>query len=303
MTVGEFPRVIIRLVRILGQKPALWLVLGRRITRLWTLGGTRFTIMYMKECRLALLAWVNSSTYATNPGVRLRVSSSGVPLIIPAGLRPTRESISTPAGLLSFRGLHTVFNLYRVMDWKGAKPDWSSITGPFTGVSRTLFDGEIAAVLPLFTMPTFRLGYVAPWVGQSAGPNHPWSLWGSAKDILGYSLNFPMLLVFSMYAWASGQRLLAFWLLTASHLLMPVALYLWYRGMRFHLGRLVVLEKDGGGKRRIVGVVDYWSQWVLRSLHLYLFEVLRRIPQDGTFDQIAPLMKLLDFSRLRVPLV
>jgi len=299
MTVGEVHRVVVRLVRIIGENPALWLVLARRFVTLWEKSGTRFTISYLKECRLALLAWANSREYTPNPGVRLRRNARGLPLIIPAKLRP--ESLSSAHEILIFRGLHTVFNLYRVMDWKGARPDFSSITSPFSGVSTTLFDGEIAAVLKHFTIPRLSLGYVAPWVNVSSGPNHPWSLWGSAKDILAFSLNFPMLLVFILYAWSSRQRALAIWLALVSHLLMPVALFLWYRGTRLPLGRLVVLAKDGGGKRRIVGVVDYWSQWVLRSLHLYLFDVLRRIPQDGTFDQMAPIKSLLDYSRLGYP--
>jgi len=299
MTLGEMRPLILRLARIIGAQPALWIVLADRLVRLWQLSGTRFTIAYLKECRLALLAWANSSVYTPNPGVKMRLSRSGVPRIIPAGLRPV--DLSTLCGRVGFRALHTVFNLYRVMDWKGAKPDFSSITSPFSGVRSTLFDEEIRAVLEHFTLPTFRLGYVAPWVNVSSGPNHPWSLWGSAKDILGYSVNPLLLGVFSLYTWSSGQRLVALWLLFVSHLLLPVAFFLRVRGFRFPLGRLSVLAKDGGGKRRIVGVVDYWSQWVLRSLHLYLFDVLRRIPQDGTFDQMAPIGPLLDFARLGYP--
>jgi hypothetical protein len=295
----ELTRTVKCLVRILGDRPTLWLVLARRISRLWKLGGTRFTIAYLKECRLALLAWANGAAYTPNPGVKLRLSSCGIPRIVPAGLRPT--DLSTKVGIIQFRGLHTIFNLYRIMDWKGARPDFSSITSPFSGVSATLFDGEIAAVLKLFTLPKPILGYSAPWVNISAGPNHPWSLWGSAKDILGWSLSPRLLAVYCFYSWASGQRLLALWLVLVTHLLMPIALFLRARGMRFPLGRLVVLAKDGGGKRRIVGVVDYWSQWALKSLHTYLFDVLRRIPQDGTFDQLAPVKSLLEFSRLGYP--
>jgi len=299
MSIGEIRPLMLRLVRILGAQPALWMVLGDRLVRLWQLSGTRFTIAYLKEARLALMAWANSRAYTPNPGVKIRLSRSGIPRIIPAGLRPV--SLATLRERVIFRGLHTVFNLYRVMDWKGAKPDFSSITQPFSGVSATLFDEEIRAVLKLFTLPQFQLGYVVPWVNISSGPNHPWSLWGSAKDILGYSLNPLLLGVYCVYTWVSGQRLLAIWLVFVSHLLMPFAIYLRVRGMRFPLGRLSVLAKDGGGKRRIVGVVDYWSQWALKSLHLYLFDVLRRIPQDGTFDQMAPIGPLLDYARLGYP--
>lgn len=42
---------------------------------------------------------------------------------------------------------------------------------------------------------------------------------------------------------------------------------------------------DKEDKVRVIGILDYWSQSVLRNLHFYLFRVLRKIPQDMTFDQ------------------
>lgn len=38
-------------------------------------------------------------------------------------------------------------------------------------------------------------------------------------------------------------------------------------------------------KPRTVAILDYWSQTCLRPLHFFLFGVLRKIPQDVTFDQ------------------
>lgn len=38
-------------------------------------------------------------------------------------------------------------------------------------------------------------------------------------------------------------------------------------------------------KVRVVAILDYWSQTVLRGLHDYLFGVLRKVPQDCTFNQ------------------
>jgi len=42
---------------------------------------------------------------------------------------------------------------------------------------------------------------------------------------------------------------------------------------------------DKEGKTRVIAICDYLSQTVLRNLHLYLFRVLKKIPQDCTFDQ------------------
>lgn len=38
-------------------------------------------------------------------------------------------------------------------------------------------------------------------------------------------------------------------------------------------------------KTRVIAILDYFSQSVLKPLHEYLFKVLRKIPQDRTFSQ------------------
>jgi len=45
-------------------------------------------------------------------------------------------------------------------------------------------------------------------------------------------------------------------------------------------------------KPRTVAILDYWSQTVLRPVHFFLFGVLRKIPQDVTFDQGSFLEKV-----------
>jgi len=50
------------------------------------------------------------------------------------------------------------------------------------------------------------------------------------------------------------------------------------------LRRLVALS-DSEGKTRVVAILDYFSQTVLRRAGLWAFEILKRIPQDVTFAQ------------------
>jgi hypothetical protein len=42
---------------------------------------------------------------------------------------------------------------------------------------------------------------------------------------------------------------------------------------------------DKEGKTRVIGIVDYWTQSSLRPLHKYLNNILKRIPNDMTFNQ------------------
>lgn len=53
-------------------------------------------------------------------------------------------------------------------------------------------------------------------------------------------------------------------------------------GRRF---RKISFIRDQEGKTRQIAIMDYWSQTALRGLHQYLFDRLRSIPQDCTFDQ------------------
>jgi hypothetical protein len=57
-------------------------------------------------------------------------------------------------------------------------------------------------------------------------------------------------------------------------------------------GRLALLE-EAAGKVRVVALLDVWSQWALKPLHDWVFDLLRSIPQDGTFDQLKPVKTLL----------
>jgi hypothetical protein len=52
--------------------------------------------------------------------------------------------------------------------------------------------------------------------------------------------------------------------------------------------------RDVAGKARVVAITTWWIQCSLKPLHDGLFALLKRIPQDGTFDQEAPLNLLIE---------
>jgi len=49
--------------------------------------------------------------------------------------------------------------------------------------------------------------------------------------------------------------------------------------------RKLTAFSDKEGKTRVIAILDFFSQSVLKPLHLYLFNFLRKINQDCTFDQ------------------
>nr|URG16602.1 MAG: RNA dependent RNA polymerase [Mitoviridae sp.] len=60
--------------------------------------------------------------------------------------------------------------------------------------------------------------------------------------------------------------------------------------------RKLVYFPEKEDKVRVVAILDYFSQTVLRPLHLYLFRVLRKIPQDCTFKQESFIDKIKDWT-------
>jgi len=51
------------------------------------------------------------------------------------------------------------------------------------------------------------------------------------------------------------------------------------------------IKEEAAGKMRVFALVDSITQSLLRPLHDLLFEYLRNIPNDGTFDQEASVVR------------
>lgn len=56
------------------------------------------------------------------------------------------------------------------------------------------------------------------------------------------------------------------------------------------IGKLVGLPEPAG-KLRVIALVDVWTQSLFKPLHDTIFRILRRIPNDGTFNQDASVMR------------
>lgn len=62
------------------------------------------------------------------------------------------------------------------------------------------------------------------------------------------------------------------------------------------LGRISIL-REAAGKKRKIAILDPFTQWLLKPIHDFLFEILNNIPQDGTFNQVNPILRVLDITR------
>lgn len=57
--------------------------------------------------------------------------------------------------------------------------------------------------------------------------------------------------------------------------------------------RKISIKEDKEGKSRPFAIFEYISQMALSSLHTHVFNLLKEIPQDSTFDQNAGFRSLL----------
>jgi hypothetical protein len=49
---------------------------------------------------------------------------------------------------------------------------------------------------------------------------------------------------------------------------------------------------EAAGKVRVFAMVDAFTQWVMKPIHDAIFQILRELPTDGTFDQTRPVERL-----------
>jgi len=64
---------------------------------------------------------------------------------------------------------------------------------------------------------------------------------------------------------------------------------------KLKVGKITQIS-EGGGKTRNIALVDFWTQNALFPFHRRLFRILKKIPQDGTFDQDASFKRFVNLA-------
>lgn len=264
------------------------------ITTLWRRSGKKFLVLYLKECVAYVIAFLNHTRRVLPQGApRVRLSRAGLPLLIPGPLRYIIYRFRAEGGIndrLVVRSVLTVLSFYRVMNFV-SKPNLATITDPFNGVSPLFLIEELVIVLK--RLPKVSVGSVSWTIGESAGPNGPRATWFAGADALAWVEHPLMLMYLYEFMFRSGQYKALAWIILVQVASFPGMLVLIaIKGLKVvpsKLGRLSALNKDGAGKRRIIAITDFWTQLTFRPYHDGLFAMLKKIGQDGTFDQWKPI--------------
>jgi len=277
-----------------------YLPLAQRIIRLWNTNGPLWLTQYLSEMSRIIVLWVNNSPYVRpTKGIRVRLTRSGLPVLLPSELRKIfhlLRGVDHAYALNVIRVTLTVLSVYRVI---GCAPHLriETITSPFTGSGATLLFWEVSQAVGM--LPKLMVYGKVAWtyMSESAGPNFKKSTWSSGLDALSYVRDPHTWYHWFMIAWSQGAWDLIAWNLFTILVTLPaVPLLLMVGKYPKYLGRLAALI-EARGKVRVVAITDWWTQVLLKPLHDEIFNILRTIPQDGTFDQLAPVHLLLAYVR------
>lgn len=308
-------------------KPRLKMIyhLKDGVCRSWSLSGITFTISYYSEVLRLIIQYLNvrgdwhfnqSIWVKTHRrGKRSNSSFYGLPVIL---------SFSTKRFLVNFRSRLVAGNLPRielalfkllisgVAFFRATSPDYSkpkftTITEPFSGVSELLPKQEIRKALVDLGI-VLKVGKPNPfWLSTKSGPNFNVATLGAGLDLLAWMGSGKW---FKYFQFCLEQQ---YWLLATffgitSFGLLPIFIFykvVQYLGLfesnQLVLGRIAILD-EARGKKRLIGITDYWTQVLFKPLHDAIYIELSKVRQDGTGDQMKPIrfaLQMLGVHNLR----
>lgn len=267
--------------------------------------GTAYVVKYLKVSQLAIQKAIAgtpvSSLTALEPSLFFRsVSGNGLPKIIP--LRDRRLMIRNHAPSV-IRWWLTLFSVYRVIHLPvtlklGTITDPLSV--PISQVNHVA--DEISKLIPqsmvnldlmrnaeLLFLETASSTSKVSWLGFIADTKSLVSagLFLPLRNLMNLMGNFQLSRIFTYIT----QQVHA----PDNHNKFAVTGDTWaLLGLDTgKVGKLSVKE-EAAGKARVFAMVDVWTQSALKPLHNMLFDLLKRLPNDGTFNQHASVMRCME---------
>lgn len=254
--------------------------------------GSTYAIQRLKITLFALYSWLGGNPLkSTNElGQRIRLRN-GLPKWLPR--QALRRSKKT--GLRAIRLWASMLNIYKYIHGEHDTPPLETIMAPkFSGTLEFFYkycedpDGLRRSLRPVLgTLPKFVYKSAKGLVLTTAGANHPVSFMSAPSDSYAWD-SVPINWVKKWFTyWGDDEMLELMEDIKSKY--DPKCRVM--GGCEFclckpRLGRLHPIE-EAAGKVRVVAICDYFTQAALKPVHDYLFEILRALPTDATFDQQA----------------
>lgn len=304
--------------------------------RLYKHGGMKYLVIYLKACSSMLQQVLGGQRlHDLGPfGARVGRTHSGIPSIIPALQRARIRSGCT----WTIRFWATLFGLYRILEFPG-RVNLSTITKEYGGdhlmtyeFNQFVFNHFIHVLKKLFH--TNGTVTDALWNEEGDGPLEfmkglrakPFLISKSGPSVRGSSIpsgaqsTSPASILASAHTWLHSPLypILENWCKMTGNIWVlnrieswAKELWVWEDSLPLSsggpkcpfeatnwLGKLG-FKPEPAGKVRVFAMVDPWTQWLMDRLHKAIFGLLERIPQDGTFNQMQPIERLITWQKAR----
>jgi len=253
--------------------------------------GWNFTFSYLKLCVQLTIQAINLTPLFTMSEPRVRRDHYGMPTIIPGPLRSIIRDQNHVDWLKVTKATITCLSVFRVFPTK-VSPNLASITEPFSGLSQTIESSTLHTVLNAMRIrlkPSVFKGFIS----ESAGPNGSKATWTSHLDALSFLAYPKQLISFHLLAFRYKSLRWAIWLDLLIVIMLPLMPFYWLWKFPLKMGKLSVVY-DQAGKARIVAITNWWIQLALLPLHNSIFDYLRSLDCDGTFDQDGALARFME---------
>lgn len=304
--------------------------------RLYKHGGMKYLVIYLKACSSMLQQVLGGQRlHDLGPfGARVGRTHAGIPSIIPALQRARIRSGCT----WTIRFWATLFGLYRILDFPGLVK-LGTITKEYGGdhlmtyeFNQFVFNHFVHVLKKLFH--TSGTVTDALWNEEGDGPLEfmkglrakPFLISKSGPSVRGDSISSgaqstsPASILASAFTWLHSPLypILENWCKMTGNVWVlnrieswAKELWVWEDSLPLSssgpkcpfeatnwLGKLG-FKPEPAGKVRVFAMVDPWTQWLMDRLHKAIFGLLERIPQDGTFNQMRPVERLITWQKAR----
>jgi hypothetical protein len=305
---GALLTLFVRLVEVIGlrissYKVRVILAFIFKLSKLYRHRGMKGMVLYLKACQVLFqqsLGGMRLGSDLNELKVRPSRTKAGMPRIVPAQWRFQVRQGDT----LIMKLIMTLLALYRVLEFPG-KLKLSTITDSFKGSLRANskywrvinnipnFVKLINAIQQEYKVTPLQVRGIAPRPIIKSAP-------GVAGGMVS-TTPFALLLAARAYSYHGLQDCMEFFikffekgtkvpfpgLMRVFQSVASLPINLMPSMNNIPLGRLA-LKHEPAGKIRVFAMCDAWTQWALEPLHSWLFDTLRHISTDGTFDQMKP---------------
>lgn len=272
-------------------------LLLNRILKLIKFSGWTFSFKYLKEVLRIIVRLLAGQTVEKSTSIFIKTDKRGCPTIIPKFIRDfiLFDKVNPHKRKMMIGALLTILSINRVFPTK-VEPSLDTIIEPFKGLSKTIDSSLlINSLKELGLYKTYKKNdRCTLYWSEASGPNTIISGFGSVNDAFALLHSpYQLILVLKTLLFRLNFGLFLYLILILV-LFGPLYLLsiLFKINCKFVNGRLSVVY-DQAGKARVIAITSYWIQTCLKPLHLFLFNKLKLINEDGTFDQNKPLNLLL----------